>query len=126
MPALTTLVIGAGADAREAAIAQTVDPALPTAVILEGMPGAEPALAELAPSHPLLTVTRIAPGCICCGGNLTMRVTLNRILRQQPQRLFIGLADFTHLERIVLFLKQEPYDKFLSLTKEMHVESRKS
>lgn len=125
MPALTTLVIGADAGAREAIIAEAVDSSLPTAVILEGLPSGDAPLAELAASHPLLSVMRIAPGCICCNGNLTMRVTLNRLLRQSPQRLFISLADSSHLERIVLFLSQEPYDKFLNLTKEMVVDSRR-
>jgi len=67
---------------------------------------------------------RIAPGCICCTGNLTMKVTLNRILRQHPQQLYLSLADSRHLPQIRQFLQQEPYDKWLGLTKELTAESR--
>ena len=121
----TTLVTGPSAAAREAAIAAELDPAQVTAVIAEGLPDGSSTLAP-GTGLPLLTVTRIAPGCICCSGNLTMRVTLNRALRQQPARLFISLADATHLDRILLFLRQEPYDKLLSLTKDLDVSCRSS
>lgn len=111
-----TLVIGASAAEREQAIAAALDPALNTALILEGLPnGAMPLAAA-----PWLHVSRIAPGCLCCTGNLTMRVTLNRILRQRPQRLYISLATSEHLERIRHFLSQPPYDNLLQLTKDLH------
>ncbi|MBS0308550.1 MAG: GTPase [Proteobacteria bacterium] len=126
MPTLTTLVIGADAAAREAAIAQAIEPDTITAVILEGLPGAQAPLADLQETHSHLIVSRITPGCICCSGNLVMRVTLNRVLHHPPQRLFISLADFSHLDQVVLFLSREPYDKFLALTKEMQLVSRKS
>lgn len=124
--ALTTLVVGADAGLREVAIAQAIEPALVTAVILEGMPAGTAPLADLAENNPHLSVTRITPGCICCSGNLVMRVTLNRILHHPPQRLFISLADASHLQRIRQFLTQEPYDKLLGLTKEMVIDSRRS
>lgn len=124
--ALTTLVIGADAGLREAAIAEALDPALVTAVIMEGMPAGIAPLADLAENNPRLFIFRITPGCICCSGNLVMRVTLNRVLHHPPQRLYISLADATHLERIRQFLEQEPYGTLLSLTKEMVVDSRRS
>lgn len=130
---VTTLVIGDAAAAREKAIADAIlqargrscaEPV--TALILEGLPDGQTALADLAAASPLLSIARIAPGCICCTGNLTMRVTLHRILRQQPQRLFISLANAAHLSQIIDFLTQEPYDKLLSLTKELIANSRNS
>ena len=103
-------------------IAGTLDEGVRTAVILEGLPtGSSPFDASLPP---WLTIARIAPGCICCTGNLPMRVTLNRILRQHPERLYISLADSRHLSQVRQFLQQEPYDKWLGLTKELTADSR--
>lgn len=116
-----TLVTGASAARREAAIAGVLDSSLRTALILEGLPDGTPPFEEPLPSW--LTIVRIAPGCICCNGNLTMQVMLNRILRQHPERLYIGLANSTHLPRIRQFLQQEPYDKRLSLTGELTADS---
>lgn len=112
-----TLVSGGSAAAREAAIAKALDPDIPTAVILEGLAsGASPL--DAPPDK--LNVQRIAPGCMCCVGNLTLRVTLNRLLRpsnQQPlQRLFIGIANDAHLAQIQAFLSSPPYDQLLELT----------
>jgi hypothetical protein len=112
---LTTLITGIRATAREAAVDAAIDPAIPTAVILEGI---APGLSILEPLAALNTVQiiRIAPGCMCCVGNLTLRVTLNRILRHPPQRLFISVANNTHLAAISTFLTHAPYDAFLTLT----------
>jgi hypothetical protein len=136
----TTLVIGASAGAREAAIAAllrssattasdsvvpSADDQLPSAisssdtapsagldaVILEGFGVAADPLA----SGPGLQVTRIAPGCLCCDGNLVLRVTLNRLLRQRPRRLFIGLASSEHLDQLRSWLQSAPYDQLLAL-----------
>ncbi|WP_347232095.1 GTPase [Janthinobacterium sp. 17J80-10] len=93
-----------------------------TAVILEGLPTGATPFDEVLPSW--LTIVRVAPGCICCTGSLTMRVTLNRLLRQHPERLYISLADSSHLQQIRQFLQQEPYDKWLGLTKELTLDSR--
>lgn len=117
---LTTLVTGTRAAVREAAIAAAIttdiDLHIPTALILEGLPDGASQLdgiTDLETVH----IVRIAPGCLCCTGNLTMRVTLNRILRQAPARLYISLATATHLDAIRSFLQQPPYDKLLSLTR---------
>lgn len=112
----TTLVTGATAQAREAAIATLLDAGIDTALILEGLPAGNPLIAEA----PRLRISRIAPGCLCCTGNLTMRVTLNRLLRQPPQRLFVSLATSNHLDHLRGFLTQAPYDALLELTQDLH------
>jgi hypothetical protein len=114
---LTTLVTGATASAREAAIAAFVEHGIETALILEGLPNGSPVLDDTSPH---LHIARIAPGCVCCTGNLTMRVTLNRMVRRRPARLYISLATSEHLEQIRLFLSQPPYEKLLQLTKDLH------
>jgi G3E family GTPase len=115
---LTTLVTGPTAAAREAAIANTLEPGIDTAIILEGLPDGRTPLAAHADVSGL-HIARIAPGCMCCTGNLTMRVTLNRVLRHPPVRLYIALATSEHLERIREFLTCAPYDKLLQLTKDL-------
>lgn len=134
----TTLVTGASASAREQAISALLDlpdahhaarpagaPAnsssssspgasslrLDSAVILEGMAASSTPLV----STPSLQVVRIAPGCLCCDGNLVLRVTLNRLLRQRPRRLYIGLARSEHLDQLRSWLQDAPYDQLLAL-----------
>ena len=121
----TTLVTGASAHAREQAIAQLIEAQLthlqqnpPPAVILEGLaPGTSP-LDGLDSSGVL--IARIAPGCLCCTGNLVLRVTLNRLLRQRPGRLFLGVARSEHLDQLRSWLLSEPYDQLLRLTDDLH------
>ena len=140
-PVATTLVTGSTAGARERAIAallslpdphdcgrhasvesDAVDSQTPTpspakpeghssAVILEGLGMADDPLI----SSSTLNVVRIAPGCLCCDGNLVLRVTLNRLLRQRPHRLFIGLARSEHLDQLRSWLQKAPYDQLLAL-----------
>jgi G3E family GTPase len=118
----TTLVTGASSAEREAAIAASLDRQMPTAVILEGLPDGKSEL-PCGSDEALLKVVRIAPGCICCTGSLTMRVTLNRVLRHPPQRLFISLANATHLPDIRKFLSTPPYDRLLMLTHDINMPS---
>lgn len=113
----TTLVIGATAAAREAAIAAALQADVDTALILEGLPDGSSMLNDTAPH---LCIARIAPGCVCCSGNLTMHVTLNRMVRRRPTCMYIGLATSEHLEQIRLFLTQPPYENLLQLTKDLH------
>ena len=117
MTTLTTLVLGSTAAAREAAIAAHIISDIDTAFILEGLPGGTSPLDSISPVH---AAVRIAPGCLCCTGNLTMRITLNRILRKRPARLYIGLATPEHLEGIRHFLAQAPYDTLLQRTQDLH------
>lgn len=131
-----TLVTGASAAAREAAIAAAIRPAAAApapasapngtiALILEGLPsGLSQPAAALDPQHnpALAQAARIAPGCLCCVGNLTLKVTLNRILRHQPQCLqciYISLASATHIGQLRAFLSSPPYDSLLSLTDDL-------
>lgn len=121
---LTTLVIGGHAAARESAIAAALAAGsgqnATTALILEGLPdGISQFGAERHPSP--LNIVRIAPGCLCCTGNLIMRVTLNRLLRHPPSRLFVSLATATHLDSIRLFFTQAPYDTLLTFTDDLRI-----
>jgi hypothetical protein len=122
---LTTLVTGAHASAREAAISEAIDTSYSTALILEGLPDGTAPL-ESINGLTNIHIARIAPGCPCCTGNLTMRVTLNRILRRPPTRLFISLVSADHLEQIRRFLQQPPYDNLLTLTEDLQVRSSRS
>lgn len=111
-----TLVSGARAADREAAIGHALRPHEAVAVILEGLADGNSILADLAEQSPSsLQVLRIAPGCLCCSGNLVLRVTLNRLLRHPPARLFISLADATHIEQLRSWLSASPYDALLAL-----------
>ncbi|MEM4987127.1 GTPase [Collimonas sp. H4R21] len=126
---LTTLVSGGSAGMREAAIYSALEQELgvtsersgvhlSTALILEGLPDGK--TAALPPGLAQdLDIKRIAPGCFCCIGNLTLRVTLNRLLRKPPARIYIGIADSTHLPRLRDFLCHPPYDDFLELTPDL-------
>ena len=113
----TTLVTGASAAQREAAIAARLAASpLPadgvfSAVILEGLAsGNSPLVASSS-----VRLVRLAAGCPCCSGNLVLRVTLNRLLRQGPERLFIGVASSEHLDQLRSWLQEAPYDQLLAL-----------
>jgi hypothetical protein len=116
----TTMVTGATGSMREAAIAAQLAPddTAPhgsCVVLLEGLPDGRTILA----ASPAVLIHRIAPGCLCCTGNLVLRVTLNRILRQRPARLFIGLASTEHLDQLRSWLNSAPYDQLLELTPDL-------
>jgi hypothetical protein len=116
---ITSLVTGATAGARERLIAAQLaaDPAAAfCAVLLEGLPDGH---TILVPS-PTVLIERIAPGCLCCTGNLVLRVTLNRLLRRRPDRLYIGLATTEHLDQLRSWLQNPPYDQLLELTPDLH------
>ncbi len=115
LPTLTTLVTGPTAGARERAIAAALRPGEDIAIILEGLADGTSPLAGFDGSGWQPALHRIAPGCLCCAGNLVLRVTLNRLLRRPPARLFISLADATHVGQLRVFLSAPPYDSLLSL-----------
>ena len=122
-PVPTWLVTGERAGAREAAIAARLGldgVELPTVIILEGLSDGGSALA-FDPADgpvgvaPVPKVLRIAPGCLHCSGNLVLRVTLNRVLRHPPARLYISLATAEHLELLRAWLSEPPYGDLLDL-----------
>lgn len=116
-PLATWLVTGAGREALIAArLAQQAQ--WSTVVILEGLPSGQAPLADLADAAQRLAplqVLRIAPGCLHCSGNLILRVTLNRVLRRPPERLYLGLASAEHLALLREFLTAPPYAGLLDL-----------
>ncbi|WP_395822997.1 GTPase [Collimonas sp.] len=119
---LTTLISGAQSNIREATIRAAIEADIAaqgflqtTALILEGLSDGK--FESAMP--PGLDIKRIAPGCFCCIGNLTLRVTLNRILRKAPNRLYISIADSAHLPQIRSFLSRAPYDTLLALTTDL-------
>jgi hypothetical protein len=109
-----TLVTGNRTSLREAAIAARIDPTQRTAVILEGLPDGN-GLLHQSPDTSNPRIVRIAPGCMHCIGNLVMRVTLNRLLREQPDFLYISVASDEHLELLRQFLRSPPYDSLLTV-----------
>ena len=115
---LMTLVYGGSPSDREKAIAATVLPA-GAGVIVEGLPDGTDMLENLAASRQL-QLQRIAPGCPCCHGNLTVRVTLNRMLRLKPTQIYLGIADASHLPAIRKFLQENQYREKLSLGPEIN------
>lgn len=123
LPTLLTLVSGGSYIQREAAIAASIvkssDCANKTsnAVILEGLPDGR----QILSADSSLQIQRIAPGCICCIGNLVLRVTLNRILRKPPARLYLGIANVAHLDQLTTFLQQPPYRELLQLDQDLRV-----
>ena len=118
--ATLTLVTGASPAARELAIfallAAVTTEGGNTAVILEGLANATSPL--LPDSH--LSVARIAGGCLCCAGNLVLRVTLNRLLRHHPDRVYIGVGSSDHLDQLRSWLASAPYDQLLELADDVH------
>ncbi len=125
---LVTLVTGGRAGAREALIASALEQAPDSAVILEGLADGGAALAGWPAAHapdgaPGVRIVRIAPGCLCCAGNLILRVTLNRLLRHPPARLFISLADAGHVAQLRLWLGGAPYAALLRLGPDRQVDA---
>ena len=111
---LVSLVYGGSSAARERAIAAAIAPGVPSAAIVEGLPTGEDVLAQAAEAGQL-QVFRVAAGCPCCNGNLTMRVTLNRALRQHPQQLYLSLSNGDHKERVLNFLQEPQYLPLLEI-----------
>lgn len=66
----------------------------PQAVVIEGGPGTFVASGGI-------TLVQLAAGCVCCVGQLPLRVTVARLLRQvRPARLWIEIADGAHLPEV--------------------------
>ncbi|MFZ6710258.1 GTPase [Undibacterium sp. TC9W] len=80
-------------------------------VILEGLPDGQ----DILYPTDLLHISRIAPGCFCCIGNLSLRVTLNRALRQKPANIYLGIANDAHLDKLLLTLQDPTYTNLLEI-----------
>jgi len=105
------LVFGANQSKREQAIKTQINPTLFTMALLEGGEVPNTALDSMAS----LKVVRMAPGCPCCSGNLTMRVMLNRALKEKPDLIFLSLVNPVHLNAIRDFLQEDQYSGRLEL-----------
>lgn len=113
------LVAGGSYQERESWIASTLAqhrliPQAKIAVVLEGLPTGS----MLLQASPTLFIERIAPGCICCIGNLVLRVTFTRLLRLKPDYLYLAINDCAHLENLKAFLQQDTYANILHLGQE--------
>lgn len=115
------LIHGASYTQREAAIAASLaclpddnvgNNACKNVVILEGLPDGQ----DILQPTELLHISRIAPGCFCCIGNLSLRVTLNRALRQKPANIYLGIASGAHLDKLLLTLQDPTYHQLLEIT----------
>jgi len=80
-------------------------------LLLEGQPaGSAPEISSAAGRQ----VHVLAPGCLCCIGNLTLRVSLARVLRHEaPRHLIIAIADARHQARMLAMLHAAPWDGWL-------------
>jgi hypothetical protein len=128
-PVPTWLVTGPRAGAREAAIAALLPKEGASVIILEGLSDGGSALSfdptdGPVPYDTVPQVLRIAPGCLHCSGNLILRVTLNRVLRRPPARLYISLASAEHLEQLRSWLSEAPYGALLELQDDIAASSQ--
>ncbi len=107
-----TLVHGGNRLARERAIAAALQRGRDNVAIVEGLASSESPLDALASANEV-RLFRVAAGCPCCSGNLTMRVTLNRALRRSPAHLYLSLADTAHKAGVLNFLQEDQYRSLL-------------
>ncbi|MFZ6731230.1 GTPase [Undibacterium sp. Ji42W] len=112
------LIHGASYTQREAAIAASLTLLAGNGaatdkniVILEGLPEGQ----DILQATDLLHVNRIAPGCFCCIGNLSLRVSLNRALRQKPANIYLGIASDAHMDKLLLTLQDPAYINLLEI-----------
>ena len=84
-------------------------------VLLEGLPAGQLILQNTA----YLSVERIAPGCFCCIGQIAMRVTLHRLLRQDLAHLYIAIHDAQHLPSLRDSLSQPQYAELVKCENEI-------
>ncbi len=78
-------------------------------VILEGGPGN-----LSAPTG--VTLHQLAAQCVCCVGQLPLRVILARIIRQEkPARIVLELLHAEHLERALELLQSGSFGEHLQL-----------
>lgn len=81
------------------------------ALLLEGLPSGDTSLEQL----PALQIVRLPPACLCCVGNLVLRVQLNRLLRTRPAAIFIAPLNPDHGPALRLQLQAADYARHLDL-----------
>lgn len=108
-----SLVTGGSRNDRERAIAAAVPAGEYCAAIIEGLASDDSPLDALASES--IEVVRVAPGCPCCSGNLTVRVTLNRLLRRAPRHIYLSLSSSAHRAEILTFLQEPQYQARLTI-----------
>lgn len=116
-----SLIAGGSYAEREAWIAATLERSsalyAPTksGVLLEGLPAGQLILENTE----YLSVERIAPGCFCCIGQIAMRVTLHRLLRQELVHLYIAIHDAQHLPSLRDSLSHPQYAEIVKCENEI-------
>ena len=53
-----------------------------------------------------VTLIQLAPACLCCVGELPLRVALARLLRQRPSAIWVEVSSLVHREQLVQRLEQ--------------------
>ncbi len=121
-PVSVVLVAGGHYQDRESWIARELVqfgaiPHCKIGIILEGLPSG---MMPLQASSSLI-IERIAPGCLCCIGNLVLRVTLTRVLRTRPRALYVAINNSEHLETLRAFLQQDAYLGLIRIQQEVRL-----
>ena len=85
-----------------------------TAVIAEGV-----FTALAAPAG--VVIEQVAAGCVCCVGQIALRVTLTRVLRKhRPTQLLLLLASGEHIDRVRLMLQEDQFATVLQFSESAH------
>jgi hypothetical protein len=85
------------------AITRRLPSDVPVSVLLEGLPA--DGTSELA-ARDSLRVHVMAPGCPCCVGQLTLRVTLARVLRLEKAAVVVlAIINPAHVDNLVELLE---------------------
>ena len=71
----------------------------PVAVVVEGGD-------QLLQAPAGVTLIQLAPACLCCVGELPLRVTLARLLRQKPSVIWVEVSSLVHREQLLQRLEQ--------------------
>lgn len=68
-----------------------------------------------------VVIEQIATGCVCCVGQIALRVTLTRVLRQhRPAKLLLLLASGEHSDRVRRMLQEDQFATVLRLSESAH------
>jgi hypothetical protein len=68
-----------------------------------------------------VVIEQIAAGCVCCVGQIALRVTLTRVLRKhRPTTLLLLLASGEHIDRVRRMLQEDHFATVLRLSESVH------